>query len=113
MERLFMYAENYIYTPAVQRAAEFIRAKKSVITYLRGEESVQGSPTAGAGYWKNIGGGTLLRIGCHPLGGMLYLKQEQARARGEEFGIHSLAPKETSPLVQGISMTGPCPGQKR
>lgn len=49
-DRQFMYAENYIYTPTIQRAAEFIRAKKSTVTYMRGEESVQGSPTAGAGY---------------------------------------------------------------
>ena len=98
---IFMYAENYIYTPAIQRAAEFVRAKKSIITYLRGEESVQGSPSAGAGYWKNIGGGTLLRIGCHPLGGMLYLKREQARARGEDFGIHSLV-ADTGMVNPGI-----------
>ena len=42
--RRFMYAENYVYTPCIQRAAEFLRAKGSTITYMRGEETVQGSP---------------------------------------------------------------------
>lgn len=89
-DKQFMYAENYIYTPTIQRAAEFIRAKKSTVTYMRGEESVQGSPTAGAGYWKNIGGGTLLRIGCHPLGGILYLKQVEAEAKGTSITVEQV-----------------------
>lgn len=88
--KLFMYAENYVYTPCIQRAAEFIRAKGSTITYMRGEESVQGSPTAGAGLWRNIGGGTLLRIGCHPLGGILYLKGVEAAAKGTEITVESV-----------------------
>lgn len=83
--KCFMYAENYIYTPNIQKAAEFIRAKKSRITFMKGEESVQGSPSAGAGLWKNMGGGTLLRIGCHPLAGIMYLKQVEAESRGTEI----------------------------
>lgn len=89
-DKQLMYAENYIYTPTIQRAAEFIHAKKSTITYMRGEEAVQGSPTAGAGYWKNIGGGALLRIGCHPLGGILYLKQEEAKAKGKHISVRQV-----------------------
>lgn len=89
-DKQFMYAENYIYSPNVQRAAEFLKAKKSTITYMRGEESVQGSPTAGAGYWKNIGGGTLLRIGCHPLAAILYLKSIEAEAKGTSIRVESV-----------------------
>lgn len=89
-DKRFMYAENYVYTPCIQRAAEFIRAKGSTITYMRGEETVQGSPTAGAGLWRNIGGGTLLRIGCHPLGGILYLKSVEAAAKGTEITVESV-----------------------
>ncbi len=29
------------------------------------------------------GGGALIRMGCHPLVAVLYLKQVEARARGE------------------------------
>lgn len=88
--RQFMYAENYVYTPCIQRAAEFLRVKGSTVTYMRGEETVQGSPTAGAGLWRNIGGGTLLRIGCHPLGGILYLKSVEAAAKGISITVDSV-----------------------
>jgi predicted dehydrogenase len=84
-DRRFMYAENYIYAPNVQKAAEFIKYKKSTITFMKGEESVQGSPSPVAGSWNQTGGGTLLRIGCHPLAGMLYLKNVEAQARGIEI----------------------------
>ena len=34
----FMYAENFVYAPAVIKAGEIIRAKKSRILYMKGEE---------------------------------------------------------------------------
>lgn len=42
---------------------------------------VQGSPSKFSGVWKNAGGGCLLRIGCHPLGGMLWLKRIETAAK--------------------------------
>ena len=38
----FMYAENFIYAPAVQKIAEVIAKKKSRILCLKGEESLKG-----------------------------------------------------------------------
>lgn len=87
---LFMYAENYIYSPNVLKAAEIIRAKKSKILFMKGEESLKGSTSPVAGLWNKTGGGSLIRVGCHPIGGILWLKREQAQARGEKIGVKSV-----------------------
>ncbi len=89
-DRLFMYAENYVYCPTIQKAAQVIRGKKSKILFMRGEESLKGSSSAVAGQWARTGGGPLARVGCHPLSGVLWLKQQEAAARGETIGIQSV-----------------------
>ncbi len=88
--KMVMYAENYVYATPIRRAAELLRAKKSKILFMKGEESTRGSMTAGAARWKAVGGGPMLRIGCHPLSAMLYLKQVEAQARGEEIHVVSV-----------------------
>ena len=62
----FMYAENFVYSPAVLKAGEIIRAKKSRILYMKGEESLKGSSSAVAGEWSKTGGGIFMRNGVHP-----------------------------------------------
>ena len=86
----FMYAENYIYSPNIQKAAEIINKKKSTILFMKGEESVQGSPSSFASSWEDTGGGTLLRIGCHPLGGIIYLKNIEAKTKGIDIKVKSV-----------------------
>lgn len=83
----FMYAENFVYASPVQKAAEIIRAKKSKLVLMSGEATIIGSSSALAGQWKNFGGGTLMRNGIHPLTGMLWLKRESSRARGEDVFV--------------------------
>ena len=90
-DRKFMYAENFVYAPPVQKAAEIIRAKKSKLLFMKGEESLKGSSSPVAGQCNKTGGGTLIRTGTHPLSGMLWLKHQEAEARGEEFGIASVS----------------------
>ena len=99
--KIFCYAENYIYSPNLQKAKELIAAKGSQILYLRGEESVRGSISAFGNTWENIGGGTLMRIGCHPLGGVLYLKQQQARAMGKDIRPVRLV-ADTGRMLDGL-----------
>lgn len=77
-----MYAENAVYAPAIQKSAEILRAKKSRILYMRGEESLKGSTSPVANEWSKTGGGTFVRNGTHPLTAMLWLKQQEALARG-------------------------------
>ena len=72
--RKFMYAENFVYAPPIQKAAEIIRAKKTKLLFMKGEESLKGSSSPVAGKWNRTGGGTLTRTGAHPMGGMLWLK---------------------------------------
>jgi predicted dehydrogenase len=88
--KLFMYAENWIYTPSVQKTAEFLRAKASKLLFLKGEESHSGSHAGHAAHWSQNGGGSLIRQGCHPLSTILYLKSVEAQVRGEEIYVESV-----------------------
>src|SRR5690606_33977555 len=64
--------------------------KKSRILFMKGEESLRGSSSPVAGRWDMTGGGSLIRIGCHPLTGILYLKQVEAKARNAEIDVKSI-----------------------
>ncbi len=86
----FMYAENFVYAPAVTKAAEILMKKKSKILYAKGEESLKGSSSPVAGEWCKTGGGTFIRTGAHPLAAILWLKRVEAKARGEEIHIKSV-----------------------
>ena len=88
--KLFMYAEDWIYAPAVTKTAEMLRATKDKILFMKGEESHSGSHAAHAAQWAMTGGGSLIRMGCHPLSAVLYLKQVEAKARGETIGVASV-----------------------
>lgn len=86
----FMYAENFVYAPAVNKAAEIIRKKKSKILYAKGEESLKGSSSPVAGEWNRTGGGTFIRTGAHPLTAILWLKHHEGETRGEKITIKSV-----------------------
>src|SRR6201989_984140 len=88
--KLFMYAEDWIYAPAIAKTAEMLRAPRDKIVFMKGEESHSGSHAAHAAQWAMTGGGSLIRMGCHPLSAVLYLKQVEARARGEEIHVSSV-----------------------
>ena len=85
--RKFMYAENFIYAPAIQKAAEIITKKKSRILFAKGEESLKGSSSAVAGEWNKTGGGTFIRTGTHPLSAILWLKKVEAKALQKDIHI--------------------------
>ena len=82
-DKQFMYAENWVYAPVVQKSAEVIAAAKSKILYMYAVEGHNGSHAHHAANWKFNGGGALIRQGCHPLAAALFLKQVEAKARGE------------------------------
>lgn len=86
----FMYAENFVYAPAVNKAAEIIQKKKSRILYAKGEESLKGSSSPVAGEWSKTGGGTFIRTGAHPLTAVLWLKRIEAKARGVDIHVESV-----------------------
>jgi predicted dehydrogenase len=88
--KLFMYAEDWIYAPAVTKTVEILKATKDKILFMKGEESHSGSHAAHAAQWALTGGGSLIRMGCHPLSAVLYLKQVEAKARGEKIAVASV-----------------------
>lgn len=88
--RLFMYAEDWVYAPAVTKTVEVLNATKDKILFMKAEESHSGSHAAHAAQWAMTGGGSLIRMGCHPLSAVLYLKQVEARARGERITVSAV-----------------------
>ena len=85
--RLFLYAEDWVYAPAVTKTAEIVKATGDKILFMKAEESHSGSHAAHAARWDLTGGGALIRQGCHPLSACLYLKQVEAKARGERITV--------------------------
>jgi predicted dehydrogenase len=76
-----MYGENWIYAPSIARAAGLIKAGNGTIVEMRGGECHSGSHSPYSKIWRYTGGGALLRLGAHPIGAMLYLKQQEGLAR--------------------------------
>src|SRR5207244_8517217 len=76
-----MYGENWVYAPSVRKTERLIAASGGVILEMRGGECHSGSHSPYSKVWRHTGGGALLRMGSHPIGGMLYLKQQEGLAR--------------------------------
>ena len=89
-DRKFMYAENFVYAPAITKAGEILSKKGSKILYAKGEESLKGSSSPVAGEWSKTGGGTFIRTGAHPLCAILWLKHIEAQTRGEKISVKSV-----------------------
>jgi predicted dehydrogenase len=73
------YAENWVYAPPIQKARRLLAAAGGPILRLVGEESHSGTHAPANKRWVTAGGGSLLGKGCHPLGGILYLKADEGR----------------------------------
>lgn len=80
-EGRIMYAENWIYAPAVQKEREIIEKTKAQILWINGEQSHSGSHSLAYGQWKFSGGGSLIGKGCHPLSAAIYFKHTEGRVR--------------------------------
>lgn len=75
----FMYAENFVYAPAISKAKRLIMKSKAPIMELRAEESHSGSHASYSRRWRTAGGGSLLRMGSHPVGAVIHLKHFEGR----------------------------------
>ncbi len=76
-----LYAENWVYAPAVQKEKEIVEKTGAQILWMRGEEAHSGSHSPSYGDWCQSGGGSMMGKGCHPLSAALYLKQVEGRTR--------------------------------
>ncbi len=76
------YAEDFVYAPPLAKVRRLLEASGGAILELRAEESHSGSHSASARRWQTAGGGSLLRMGSHPVGAVLHLKHYEGRVRG-------------------------------
>jgi len=76
-----MYAENWVYAPAVQKERELLQKTGAQIIWMHGEQSHSGSHSSTYGQWKFSGGGSMIGKGCHPLSAAIYFKHVEGRAR--------------------------------
>ena len=98
-----MYAENWVYCPAVQRTVELVKAAGGTIFEIRAEESHSGSHATYSKTWARSGGGSLIRLASHPIGAALYLKQQEGIQRSG-MPIHAVSvTAETGELTQMAS----------
>ncbi len=70
----FCYAENFVYAPPVTKLKNLMKACQGTILDIRAEESHSGSHAVYSRQWKTSGGGSLMRLGSHPIGAVLHLK---------------------------------------
>jgi predicted dehydrogenase len=94
-----LYAENWVYAPAIRKEKEIIEKSGAQILWMHGEESHSGSHSPTYGYWKHSGGGVMLGKGCHPLTAALYLK----RVEGITRNGRPIRPKTVSARVHSIT----------
>jgi len=96
----FMYAENFVYAPAVTKAKRLITASNAPILEMRAEESHSGSHAAYSRRWRTAGGGSLLRMGSHPVGAVIHMKHFEGRLHyGKPIRVKSVF-AETASLTK-------------
>ena len=86
-----MYAENWLYAPAVEKARRLVRASGGTILEIRAQECHSGSHAGYARSWREAGGGALVRLGSHPLGTAIHLKWMEGLERdGRPIEVQSV-----------------------
>lgn len=98
-EGIIMYAENWVYAPAIQKEREVLEKTGAQIIWMHGEESHSGSHSLAYGQWKLSGGGSMIGKGCHPLSAAIYLKHVEGRARDGK----PIRPKSISARTHAIT----------
>ena len=99
-----MYAENWLYSPPVQKALRLAEASGGTILEIRAQECHSGSHAGYSKEWRHAGGGSLIRVGPHPLGTAIYAKQQEGlRRAGRPVGVRSVT-AVTSNLSRSSSL---------
>ena len=78
---MVLYAENWVYSPVVQKEREIIEKTEAQILWMHGEEAHSGSHSQYYGVWSHSGGGSVMGKGVHPLATTLYFKRVEGRRR--------------------------------
>lgn len=83
---LFLYAENWVYAPALAKTKRLIGLSKGSVLEIRADERHSGSHALRSRRRETAGGGALLMMGSHPIGAALHLKDWEGReATGRPF----------------------------
>ena len=94
-----LYAENWVYAPAVQKERQILEKTGGQILWIHGEEAHSGSHSVDYAHAARCGGGVLIGKGCHPLTAALYLKRVEGRARDG----NPIRPKSVSARTHAIT----------
>ena len=94
-----LYAENWVYAPAVQKEREILEKTGGQILWMHGEEAHSGSHSVDYAFAARCGGGVLIGKGCHPLTAALYLKRVEGRARDGR----PIRPKEVTARTHAVT----------
>lgn len=85
------YAENFVYAPPVAKLRRLMDASGGTLLDLRAEESHSGSHAAYSRRWSTAGGGSMLRMGSHPIGAVIHLKHyEGMKKSGKPIRVKSV-----------------------
>jgi predicted dehydrogenase len=85
------YAENFVYAPPVAKLRRLMDSSGGTLLDLRAEESHSGSHAAYSRRWVTSGGGSMLRMGSHPIGAVIHLKHyEGQRKFGKPIRVKSV-----------------------
>lgn len=108
-QRRLFYGENWVFAPAIVRAQRLLAAAAGTILEMRGWEAHKGSHSPYSRSWHHTGGGALLRLGSHPIGAMLHLKeQEGLRREGRPVSVESVT-AEVADLTRTRGFAPPSP----
>lgn len=94
-----MYAENWVYAPAIQKARETLEKSGGQILWMHGEQSHSGSHSLAYGEWRLSGGGSMIGKGSHPIAAAIYLKHAEGRNRTG----NPIRPKSVSARTHAIT----------
>jgi predicted dehydrogenase len=98
----FMYGENWIYAPPFTKLKSLIKTSGGTILELRAEQGHSGSQAKYSRKWKTSGGGALMRLGAHPVGGVLHLKHFEGMLK---YGKPIRAKSVTAEIGQHTKIT--------
>ena len=85
------YAENFVYAPPVAKLRRLMDAAGGTLLDLRAEESHSGSHASYSRRWATAGGGSMLRMGSHPIGAVIHLKHyEGMKKSGKPIRVKSV-----------------------
>ena len=101
---LFLYAENWVYAPAIEKTKRLLKVSNGSIFDIRAEESHSGSHALRSRRRETAGGGALLMLGSHPIGAAIHLKDYESQLIGGKPIKVASVTAETTALYQTDAM---------